>query len=246
VYQGGLVQRLRQTGKQVVISAKTFSGDAKVSLVVMPDQEGRKLISSSSLMTNGGFEDVVVDSKEKVLDWTYLDEPRWNLGVSVAKGWVINGTEASSWERSLERNHTAGGKACLKLQIDPSNKREIPALTAVSGPRHGFEIGARQYQVSFWLWRPAQGGVGAGVLSLQAKYSADKNAKPVDLARAKVADLPLDKWVEVIQMIEIPVDASKMQVQLAFTGASGQAGTIDVDDVTIKEQMNEQQSKTTD
>ena len=168
------------------------------------------------------------------MDWTYREEVRWEMGASPAKGWVVKGSSTQPWERSLERNHTAGGKACLKLQFDPSKKNEVPNLLAVPESRDGFEIGARQYQVSAWVWRPTQGGLAEGTLSIQVKYSADKNAKPVDLTLAKVSDLPTDKWVQVTQMIEIPGDASRMQVQLAFTGAPGQAGAIYIDDVNVK------------
>jgi hypothetical protein len=229
VYQSGLVQRVRQTGKPVVISAKTQEGGLQISQTVMPDQEGQKLARSGPFLPNGGFEEAAGNTKDPVSGWV----TGWELGLSPAKGWVAKGA-VPLWERSEERNHTVGGKACLKLTFDPVDKRSIPNLAAASESRGGFEIDAREYKVSAWVWRPAQSGPAEGTLSLQVKFSADKNVPPVTVLLKNMADLPADQWVQIEQKLSVPVDASRMQVQLAFTGEPKQAGTLYVDDVNFE------------
>jgi hypothetical protein len=229
VYQGGLVQRVRETGKPVVITAKTLAGGLQISQTVMPDKEGQKLAPRGSLVPNGGFEEAAGDTKEAVAGWV----TGWELGLSPAKGWVAKGGAVPVWERSLERNHTPGGNACLKLTVDPANKRAIPSLAALSESRNGFELYSRQYKVSAWVWRPAQAGLAEGALSLVAKFGTDKNAQPVNVLLKNIADLPVDQWVQIEQTLAVPVDASRMQVQLAFTGEPKQAGALYIDDVHL-------------
>ena len=229
VYQGGLVERVRETGKPVVITAKPLAGGLQISQTVMPDKEGQKLASSGSLVPNGGFEEAAGDTKEAVSGWV----TGWELGLSPAKGWVAKGGVIPFWERSQERNHTPGGNACLKLTFDPANKRPIPNLAATTESRRPIELYSREYKVSAWVWRPAQGGLSEGTLSLVATFSADRNAPPVTVALKKMADLPVDQWVQIEQTLPIPVDASRIQVQLAFTGDPKQAGVLYIDDVNL-------------
>lgn len=229
VYQGGLVERVRQTGKTVVITAKTLEGGLQISQAVMPDKEGQKLAPRGSLVPNGGFEEAVANTKEAVSDWA----TGWDLGLSPAKGWVARGGAVPLWERSQERNHTPGGKACLKLTFNPAKKRAVPNLAAVSESRRGFEIYSREYKVSAWVWRPAQGGLSAGALSLVVTFSTDKKAQPVNVMVKNMADLPVDQWVQIEQTLPIPVDAFRIQVQLAFTGVPKQAGALYIDDVNL-------------
>lgn len=228
VYQAGLVERVRQTGKSVVITAKTLEGGLQISETVMPDKEGQKLVPRESLVPNGGFEEAVGDTSEAVSGWV----TGWELGLSPAKGWVAKGA-IPLWERSQERNHTPGGKACLKLTFDPANKRAIPNLLAVSAASRVFEISSREYKVSAWVFRSAQGGLSEGALSLLVKFSADRNAKPVNVLVKKMADVPADQWVQIEQTIPVPVDASRIQVELAFTGEPKHAGALYVDDVNL-------------
>lgn len=230
VYQGGLVERVRQTGKPVVIAAKTLEGGLQISQTVMPDKQGQKLAPSGSLLLNGGFEEAAGNTKEAVSGWA----TGWELGLSPAKGWVAKGGVIPFWERSQERNHTPGGKACLKLTFDPAKKRAIPNLAAASESKGGFELYSREYKISAWVWRPARGGLSEGALSLVVKFGADKNAQPVNLPLKNMADLPTDQWVQIAQTLPIPVDASRMQVQLAFTGEPKQAGTLYIDDVNVE------------
>ena len=61
----------------------------------------------------------------------------------------------------------------------------------------------------------------------------DRNAKPVTVALKNVADLPVDQWVQIEQTLPVPVDASRIQVELAFTGEPKQAGTLCIDDVNL-------------
>jgi len=230
VYQGGLVERVRQTGKPVVITARTLEGGLQISQTVMPDKEGQKLAPSGSLVPNGGFEQTVANTKEAVADWA----TGWDLGLSPAKGWVAKAGVIPFWERSQERNHTPGGNACLKLTVDPAKKRPIPNLAAVAESRRGFEIYSREYKISAWVWRPAHGGLSEGTLSMEVKFSADRNAPPVHVPLKNMADLPVDQWVQIEQILPVPVDASRLQVSIAFTGEPKQAGTLYIDDVNLK------------
>ena len=229
VYQGGLVERVRETGKPVVITARTLEGGLQISQTVMPDKEGEKLASRGPLVSNGGFEEAAGDTNEAVSGWV----TGWELGLSPAKSWVVKGGTVRFWERSQERNHTPGGNACLKLTFDPANKRAIPNLLALSESRRVLEICSREYNVSMWVWRPSQGGLSEGALSMEVKFSADRNAKPVTVALKNVADLPVDQWVQIEQTLPVPVDASRIQVELAFTGEPKQAGTLCIDDVNL-------------
>jgi len=230
VYQGGLVERVRQTGKSVVITAKTLAGGLQISQTVMPDKEGQKLAPRGSLVPNGGFEEAVGNTKEPVSDWV----TGWDMGLSPAKGWVAKGAAVPLWERTQERNHTPGGNACLKLTFDPANKRGIPNLAAVSESRRGFELYTREYKISAWVLRPAQGGLSDGAFGLAVTFSTERKAQPVNAALKKIADLPVDQWVQIEQTLRVPVDASRIQVQLAFTGAPKQAGALYIDDVNLE------------
>jgi len=164
-----------------------------------------------------------------VSDWA----TGWDLGLSPAKGWIARGGPVPVWERSQERNHTPGGHACLKLTFDPANKRAVPSLAAVSESKRGFELYSREYKVTAWVWRPSQGGLSEGALSLAVTFSADKNTQPVNVALKNIADLPVDQWVRIEQTLPIPVDASRMQVQIAFTDEPKQAGALYIDDVNL-------------
>ena len=232
VYQGGLVQRVRQTGKSVVITAKTLAGNLEISQVVIPDKEGQKLVHSKSLISNSGFEDAVGASTEMVSDWRYTQQPRWEMGVSPATGWVVKGGDFPQWSRSVERNHTAGGKACLKVQVAPKAKL-ASTLQSVSGPRTGAELFARRYRISAWLWRPSQGGLAEGTLNALVKFNGA--SKPLELAMRSLAELPGNEWVEVAQTVTVPVDASCMQFQLSISGEAKQGGALYIDDLAVQE-----------
>lgn len=59
------------------------------------------------------------------------------------------------------------------------------------------------------------------------------NAKPVNVLVKNMAEVPADQWVQIEQTLPIPVDASRIQVELAFAGAPKQAGTLYVDDINL-------------
>ena len=232
VYQGGLVQRVRQTGKSVVIAAKTLEGNLQVSQLVRPDEQERKLAHSKSLVANSGFEETVGGSTEPVSDWQYTQQTRWDMGISPAKGWVVKGGASPQWSRSLERNHTGNGKACLQVQVAPGAKLSS-TLLAVSGPKAGAELYARNYQISAWVWRPSQGGLAEGVLKALVKFNGA--SKPLELTMTPLSELPGNQWVEVGQTVTAPVDASCMQFQLSISGEVKQGGALYIDDLAVQE-----------
>ena len=233
VYQSGLVQRVRETARQVVITAKTPSGSLSVSQVVMPDQEGRKLAPVTPWLANGGFEKVVSDTASEVRDWTYREQPSWETGLSPAQGWVCPGSK-QQWSRSLEQNHTSEGRACLKAQFAGISKASELSVAAVPERRTGFELGSRHYRAALWVYRPSNGGLSDGRLGLRVRFDTQsKQDPPVEVAVKKLAEVAADTWVEVEQTLTVPADASRIQVSLFVAAEAKQTGTVYVDDVAL-------------
>lgn len=246
VYQGGLVQRIRESAKQIAISAKTFAGNLQITQVVLPDKEGAKLSAGDQLPPNGTFENATATSGDPVPAWTTPQGGHWELGKSTAEGWVVKG-KATPWNRSLEQNHTPGGVASMKLMTE-ADKSSVPDLVSAPPTKRGFELFARRYKVSAWVYRPASGGISKGVLGCEVKFNSsskppkstlgsvltfDSCEKPLELPLKNVADLPVGEWVQVSGEIAAPPEAASMTFDLTFGGNEKEAGSLYIDDVSL-------------
>lgn len=228
VHQGGLVQRVRRTAKEIALTAKAVAGNLESSVTVAPSKEDRTLAPAGPSFVNGGFEEPAGVSQEQTFDWGYTQDIRWQMGVSPAKGWVMKGG-SDQWERSLERNHTPSGTASLKLKV---RKAAAPNLVLTSYSRDGIELYSRRYKVSAWLYRPSAGGLAEGKLKWVMGFN--DGAKPVELEIANLTQTPLDQWIKCEQTVHVPGAASMLNVQLAFEAAGKPEGSLYIDDVALQ------------
>lgn len=229
VHQGGLVQRVRSTDKEAVLSVSTLGGTCAEPLIVPPDKPFR----AGSLIESGEFEKPVTASAERPR--RNIRKPWTEMVHAPVQSWFYR-DGGPVWAPSTEYNHTPGGKASMRVTLNPGAARSAK-LEAHPGLEDEFEMTTRRYALSAWVLRPSKTEALSGSVRLRAAFNVNAPAADVVLP-TNVRDLPAGEWVKVAGEIQAPPSASHMRIQLVFETPEDAEGTLFFDDVEVQPIQN--------
>jgi hypothetical protein len=235
-YQGGLVQRLQSTSREVVLIAIPLAGPESVSSIIAPDQP---VNASTPLILNGSFETPAADGETNVWACRYTQPIRWELQPSPAQSWV-SASKGISALRTTEKNHTKNGNASIKLELTPGKKGSAE-LQAQRFKKAGIELPARQYKLGLWVYRPSSSGIPNGQLEVVCEFPPKPKSKipvrPTPPISKEIEQIPTDKWIFLEGEITVPSDVANMAFSVSVNSEAIQGGSIFIDDVNLTPQF---------